>query len=240
VSRSFVLVHGSWHGAWCWDLLAPLLRAAGCGVLTPDLTMPAGSANAACRLSLDTHIGDVVRALGPDDGARLVLVGHSYAGMVITGAAARVPERIALLVYLDAYLPGDGQSLLDLWAPDERAAALHELAHGAGLRPAPTPAELGIMDPARAAWVEAKLRPHPLSTYAQAVAAPAAVLGRIPRAYVHCTRGPTAARFAPFGEAARRMGWPVRELAAGHDAMIGDPQATASMLLELAGRVAEA
>jgi len=112
---TFVLVHGAWHGGWCWDRVTPHLRAAGHEVHTPTLT---GLSERAHLLSpmvgLDTHIEDVVRLIDTLGLSDVILVGHSYGGMVITGAAARVPERIAHVVYLDAFLPRAGEAAWDL------------------------------------------------------------------------------------------------------------------------------
>ena len=112
---TFVLVHGTGHGGWCWQKLAPLLRAGGSEVYTPTLTgLGDRSHLLGCGVDLTTHITDVASLLFYEDLLDVILVGHSYAGMVITGVAATVPERLRLLVYLDAYLPDEGQSELDL------------------------------------------------------------------------------------------------------------------------------
>src|SRR5574340_543741 len=116
---TFVLVHGSHDGGWIWQKLAPLLRAAGHTVYTPTLTgLSDRSHLLAYGVNLTTHITDVANLLYYEDLSDVVLVGNSYAGMVITGVAARTPERLKLVVYLDAYLPDDGRSELDLW-PNE-------------------------------------------------------------------------------------------------------------------------
>src|SRR5215813_9903475 len=112
---TFVLVHGAWHGGWCWQKVIPLLEAADHAVYAPTLT---GLAERACELSpdvgLDTHIQDVVGLLQDKDLHEVILVGHSYGGMVITGVVDAVPERIAHLVYLDTFVPRDGESMVDV------------------------------------------------------------------------------------------------------------------------------
>ena len=110
---TYVLVHGAWHGGWCWQRVTPLLRAAGHEVLTPTLTgLGERSHLANSAIDLNTHIQDVVNVLEYEDLRKVILVGHSYGGMVITGVSERVPERLTHLVYLDAFVPRDGQSLL--------------------------------------------------------------------------------------------------------------------------------
>jgi pimeloyl-ACP methyl ester carboxylesterase len=118
----FVIVHGAWSGAHAWRWVRPLLRAAGHEVFTPTLTGLGERSHLLSRqVDLDMHVQDVVSVLEYEDLREVVLVGHSYGGMVITGAADRVPEQVAQLVYLDAEVPGDGQSEYDLLPPDERA-----------------------------------------------------------------------------------------------------------------------
>jgi pimeloyl-ACP methyl ester carboxylesterase len=168
-----------------------------------------------------------------EDLSRVSLVGHSYAGVVVSGVAARVPERLAGLLYLDAYLPRPGHSLFDVWSAEEREAGRADMASGSGLRPPASPAALGIGDPDLAAWVAARLTPHPLRTYDEPVPHGNTASAALPRAYIHCTAGPTTARFAPFAHQARVNGWPVRELATGHDAMLTAPRALTEVLLEL-------
>ena len=165
---TFVLVHGSFGGGWVWQKVTPLLRAQGHEVYTPRLTGLSDRSHLLyCGVDLTTHITDVASLLYYEDLSDVVLVGHSYAGMVITGVAAKIPERLKLLVYLDAYVPDDGQSEFDLWPAEERAKAQADMAAGRGLRQPPPPADLGITDPEMADWVYERFTPHPLVTYDQ-------------------------------------------------------------------------
>lgn len=134
-----VLTHGGWHGGWCWQRVSPLLREAGHLVLIPTLTGQADRAHVlTTETGLDTHIAVITNLLEYDDLTDVILVGHSYAGMVITGVAAAVPERIRRLVYLDAFVPQTGDALLNLLLP-ERAAFYMQAAkdHGDGWRVPP-------------------------------------------------------------------------------------------------------
>ena len=119
---TFVLVHPAWFGGWCWKKVSPLLRAQGHAVHTPTLSGLGERVHLARpEIGLDTHVDDVVNLLVYEDLHEVVLVSNSSGGMVITGAADRAPERIARLVYLDAFVPEDGQSLLDIIPPERRA-----------------------------------------------------------------------------------------------------------------------
>lgn len=232
---TLVLVHGTGHGGWCWRKVAPLLRAAGSEVYAQTLTGVGDRSHLLeCGVDLDTHITDVSNLLFYEDLSDVVLVGHSYAGMVITGVAARAPERLRQLVYLDAYVPEAGESEVDLWPPEMRA----EIEEGAGdgeTREAPSPEMMGIEDPEMAAWMRERLTPHPMDTYTQPAPAGDERSAALPRAYISCTTGPLTSVFGPFVEKARAAGWDVSEIATGHDAMLAEPEAVAETLLEVAG-----
>ena len=119
---TFVLVHGSHGGGWIWQKVTPLLRSAGYEVYTPTLTgLSDRSHLLECGVNLTTHITDVINLMDYEDLTDVILVGNSYAGMVITGVAAKEPERLKQVVYLDAYLPDTGQSELDLWPVEMQA-----------------------------------------------------------------------------------------------------------------------
>ena len=194
---TYVLVHGSWHGGWCWRLVAPLLRAAGHQTFAPTLTGLAERAHGPYgRISLATHVKEVADLLFYEDMSNVVLAGHSYAAMVITGVAATRPERLSLLVYLDAYIPSPGQSEFDLWPTEEQMTTRRNIAAGNAFRPPVAPSVLGVNHPAVARWVSARMTPHPLTTYEDAVPGDSAGSAALPRIYIHCTtttgRSPSA------------------------------------------------
>jgi pimeloyl-ACP methyl ester carboxylesterase len=184
------------------------------------------------NIDLSTHITDVVNVLFYEDVRDAVLVGHSYAGLVVTAVAEAVPQRVAMLVYMDAFVPTGRQSWLDLQTPED-AAAERALMAGTGVRSPASPAVLGITDPQLAAWVEERLTPQPKATYEQQVPADGRASQSIPRAYIHCTVGPMAARLLPFAERARELGWRTCELFTGHDAMLTAPYDLAELLVSL-------
>jgi len=174
----------------------------------------------------------VANLLFYEDIREAVLVGHSYSGMVITGVAQTVPERVAQLIYLDAYVPQPGQSRWDLLPPEVVAMEEAALDADGGTGPPPPASIMVPIDAETAAWVDARLSPrHPVGTYQQPIPADGSALELIPRAFIQCVLGPS--RFGPSAALARAKGWPVRELAAGHLAPLTHPREVADLLLEL-------
>jgi pimeloyl-ACP methyl ester carboxylesterase len=163
---TYVLVHGGAHGGWCYGPVARILRSAGQEVHAPTLT-GLGDRSHLLRpgIDLDTHIADIVEVLHYEDLRDVILVGHSYGGMVITGVADRAPDRVGDLVYLDAATPANGQSLVDIAGPLMRAARAQgrvvdgvELVLFPGTEPLP---HYGVTDPADIAWMDERLTPIP-------------------------------------------------------------------------------
>ncbi len=235
---AFVLVHGTGHGGWCWRFIAPLLRAAGHEVYTPTLTGLGASSHLSHevnRISLATHVQDVSNTLFYEDLSGVVLVGHSYAGMVITGVAAKESKRLAQLVYLDAYLPLEGENEISLWPPDQLERYHADLASGKRFREIPL-SLLGITEPKMSQWVQERLTLHPYSTYEDPPASGTPESASVPRTYIHCTVGPLASWTEPFATRARKLGWNVQTMATGHDVMITHPNELAKNLLRIAGK----
>jgi pimeloyl-ACP methyl ester carboxylesterase len=238
--RTFVIVHGAWGGGWEWTPVARELRRLGHEVFTPTLTGMGERAHlGGPAVTMATHVEDVVSVLELEQLDGVVLCGASYGGMPVTGAADRVPERIGLVVYVDALVPRDGQSALDLLP-----AAFGETARaeaGDGWR-VPFPPRLlppaGWVSDGELARYAARLRDQPLRTFTEPVRLSGAV-DRLPRAFVRCTEGDLAGAagadpIEPMALRARAEGWPYRELAAPHDPQLADPAGTASVLHELA------
>jgi pimeloyl-ACP methyl ester carboxylesterase len=235
---TFVLVHGSMHGGWCWKRVVPLLRAVGYDVYTPTLTGLGERVHLAHPgIDLDTHIRDVLGILEFEGLHDVVLVGHSYGAMVITGVADRAPERIGHLVYLDGTMASEGQTVLDFFPPEWRAARRAQVdAAGEGWR-LPPPADLtgwGISHDDEA-WVRAKLAPQPFKTFTQPLRLMNA--GRFGglKTFIACLEAPPAQwRDAMIDQVRAGHDWRYRELATGHDAMITAPSTLAELLLEIA------
>jgi pimeloyl-ACP methyl ester carboxylesterase len=232
---TFVLVHGAFHGGWCWRRLVPLLRAGGHPVYAPTLTGLGESAHlAGPRVGLATHIEDVRAVLEFEDLADVILVGHSYSGMVIAGVADRAPERIKRLVYLDAFVPEDGQSLAAIKGRDWLESARKRAAEsGDGWRLIPPSSRyFDVLDKADVAWADARLTPQPLKTFEEPVRLENRKREAIPCAYIACMAQED--NFEWVLERVRARGWECFELAAGHDAMITAPAELAEILLSLA------
>jgi pimeloyl-ACP methyl ester carboxylesterase len=235
---TYFLVHGGAHGGWCYGPVARILRAAGHDVHAPTLT---GVGERAHLLSpdvdLDTHITDVVAVLHYEDLRDVILVGHSYGGMVITGVADRAADRVGHLVYLDAATPADGQSLAELAAPLMNAARARarvvdgvELVLYPGTEPMPN---YGVTDPEAVAWMAERLTPHPFRCFEQPLRlANEAAVRKIPETQIVCT-STLATRDPARMEPARAAGrlW---DIDTGHDLMITEPGKVAELLLRLA------
>jgi pimeloyl-ACP methyl ester carboxylesterase len=212
-----------------WQRLAHVLRATGHDVFTPSLTGIGERAHLASpAVDLSTHIADVMGAIQYERLNELVLVGHSYGGMVVTGVADRLPERIRTLVYLDAFVPQPGQALLDLVPARVRDAMPSE---GWQAPPLPPQAQ-GMTDPAELAWLEGRRDAQPMKTFTQPLALEGRYRGQ--RAYVACT-GYSPSSFAPFAERARNdPAWRYHELPTHHYPHVSLPRETAGVLLNYA------
>ena len=225
--KTFVLLHGAFHGGWCWERVAAPLRARGHRVTTPTQTGLGERRHLMSReITLGTFTDDLVNHLIYEDLTGVVLVGHSFGGNAISGAAERVPERIAELVYLDAIVIEGGVAPFDSLAPEtvaERTRLAEETSGGVSIPPPPA-SSFGVLDRQDTAWLEARMTPHPLSTYLSPLPIDGAPGNGLPRRYIICT-DPV---YRPL-EAARRWvaraGWPVEEIATGHDAMVTAPDA---------------
>ncbi len=236
---NYLLVHGAWHGGWCWKRTARLLRAAGHDVFTPSLTgLGEREHLLTANTGLDTHIQDLLGVLEYEDLRDVVLVGHSYGGMVIAGAAEKAAERLVHLGYLDAFVPGDGQSLTD-FLPPEILEGLHEMARqeGDGYKLPFSPTDnFGVNNEDDLAWIRPRLNSHPLKTMLDTVRLTNPKAAEIPRTYVYCNN-PGGDMFGQFAvRLSSDKTWQYRELATGHDAMITEPQQLAGLLLEVGDR----
>lgn len=233
---SFVLLHGAWHGGWCWARVAPLLRARGHHVLTPTQTGLGERAHLLhAGITVDTFVQDLVGVLHAEELEHAVLVGHSMGGVAITGAADQVPERVRSLIYLDSRILENGESVLDQSTPELAAARSKAAAGSGGVSLPPPPASaFGIPDGPDADWVTRRMTPHPFGTMTSVLRLAHPVGNGLPCAYVACT----APEYSPLEPARRwargRPGWQWRELATGHDAMVTAPGPLADLLEELA------
>ena len=241
---TYVLVHGAWHGGWCYDRVAARLRAAGYTVFQPTSRGLCERAHLLTEdINLSTHVEELAQLLRDEDLHDVVLVGHSYGGMVITGAADREAGRIAALVYLDAFVPNDGDSLASS-LPSERAAAMAHLVdpERPGLM-APVPAAAFGLAGDDARWVDGLCTPQPLATFAEPIALTGRIAAITDRTYVLAQAW--ADQGGPMRAVVERLradpAWKVIVFPGHHEVMIEDVERTTAVLLaKAAARSAQA
>jgi pimeloyl-ACP methyl ester carboxylesterase len=231
----FVLVHGAWHGAWCWKRILPGLWGAGHRAFAVCLT---GVGERAHQLrpdiSLDDHIADVAAVIETEELRGAVLVGHSYGGMVITGVADRLADAACLshLVYVDAVVPLPGESWSSQHSADTQAERRKAIA-ASGVIPAPDPAVFGLGG-ADCAWVARHQTPQPGAVYDAPLVFDEQRAARWPRSFIDC-HSPALATIAVMRQRVRTQpSWNVVEIATGHDPMISAPAELLAALLAIA------
>lgn len=241
---TYVLVHGAWHGAWCWKKLVPLLQAAGHQVFAPSLTGLAERANLLTPdVGLSTHIQDIVQVIENNHLEEVILVGHSEGAMVITGVVDQVPEHVGHLVYLDTFVPKDGESMADIAPLVIRLFRRQARIHGNGWRVDPPRQETyGVTKEPDSSWVKAMVTPQPLKTFEEPLhLRNPDIVALKPCTHILCT-GDTVRNILRnflFRRALPPAGpnWRLRQLPTGHDCMITMPRELADLLLEIADPV---
>ena len=232
---TFVLMHGGWHGGWCWRRVAKLLRARGHEVLTPTQTGLGERAHLLrTDLTTETFVQDLVGVLEAEELVDAVLVGHSSGGVTITGAADRVPERVRSLIYLDGILLQDGESLADQFSPPQAAAYEAAVAAGGVNFPPPPAAAFDVPAGPDAEWVNRRMTAQPFGTAKSALRLAHPLGNGLPCAYIACTAPAHPFVAASHAWVKGREGWRWQEIATGHDAMVTAPEAVADLLEELA------
>ena len=233
---NFVLVHGAWHGGWCWRDVAVVLRTAGHQVFTPTMTGLGERAHLLnAQVGLSTFIDDIAAVILSEELDNVVLVGHSFGGHVINGVADRMPQLLRQLIYLDGLVVQHGQSALSIMPPAVQAERNRTM-DAEGLRMTiPSPDQFGLSDPAQLAWVMRQLTPHPLKGYTEPLQLQHPLGNGLPKTYIAVT-DPWYPPLAELRQWVRSQpDWDWRELAACHNAMVSAPLALASLLMELAG-----
>jgi pimeloyl-ACP methyl ester carboxylesterase len=232
--KTFVLVHGTWHGGWCWRRVADQLQSKGHKVFAPSLTGVADRSHLLTKdVNLTTHVNDVANLIRWEDLRDVVLVGHSSAGFVITQAAEQIGAQVASIVYLDAFVPQVGDSLISLANPGPRKALEEAVARG-DLVAKPVPAAAFNVNEKDRAWVDGKCTPHPLAAVVEKVTAAGAHEKIARKTYIRAT----GFKSPVFDETLAKMktapGWKTYEVASGHDVMVDQPDRLAEILLEVA------
>jgi pimeloyl-ACP methyl ester carboxylesterase len=228
-----VLVHGSWHGGWCWRRVADQLERRGNKVYTPTLTgLGERSHLMSAMITLDTHITDVVNVIKWEGLENVVLVGHSYAGFVISGVAERALPSLGSIVFLDAFLPENGQRVVDSSPPDLRATSFAAAAKNEVGRPVPPAKAFGVNEKDQA-WVDGKMTPQPTFVSLQPIALTGARDKVAKKTYIRATAFANPA-FDNFLAKAKADGWRTYGVPCGHDIMVDMPDRLVEILLEVA------
>ncbi|MBN1240295.1 MAG: alpha/beta hydrolase [Gammaproteobacteria bacterium] len=233
---TFVLVHGAWRGSWLWKRVRPALQARGHDVHTPTLTgVGERSHLASPQVNLETQILDVVNLLRWEELSDVVLCGHSYAGCVVTGVADRMPERIRALVYLDSFVPANGERLID-HLPAEQIEHMREgaKARGQGFNVPPIPAAAFQGNVADRDWVDRQCTFHPLACFEQPIELTGGIDSVRNVTYVRATGYGGASPFDPFYATAQAKGWQTLTIDCGHDVMLDRPEELTETLLQVA------
>ena len=233
---SFVLVHGAWHGSWCWKRVRKALQTEGHNVFTPTLTGLAERSHLLAReIDLETHILDVLNLIQWEELSDVVLCGHSYGGCVVTGVADRIPERIHALVYLDAFVPEDNENVLQ-HVPKEQLDQLLEGTRniGEGWKVPPIPAEVFNVNEEDRDWVNSQCTMQPIETFQQCIHLSGGISKIDNIVYIRATGFEEGSPFPPFQEKARAAGWKTLEIACGHDVMLDEPDRLTAALIDAA------
>lgn len=236
-SKTFLVCHGAWSAGWAWKKMHPLMQAAGHRLVTPSYTGLGERAHLANpSIDLEAHIADMLAVIRYEDLRDIVLLGHSYGGMVATGVADRARERVAQLIYLDAFVPRDGQSLFDLnEVAIEKMRDAARNGDGWRIPPMPTPPDTS---PADVEWLTARRADMPLKCFEQRLTLqhgePA-----LPRSYIYATRITPADTFGQFAKRTKaEAGWRYFEIDASHAPNVTAPEALMALLIEIAARPA--
>jgi pimeloyl-ACP methyl ester carboxylesterase len=222
---TYLICHGAWSGGWSWRKIRTLLHQAGHEVFTPTYTGLGERAHLAHPMvDLETHIQDILGVIEYEDLSNFILVGHSYGGMVVTGVADRVPEHVRHLVYLDAFVPSDGQSLNDLTGQERQAVERWLIPPNP---PAPDTAQADL------AWTVLRRRHQPARCFSQRLRI-ANPNPRFPRSYILCTKKAGPDVFRQFADRFRvDPGWRFQEMDASHSPNVTEPEGLAARLLAI-------
>jgi len=230
--KTFVLVHGAWHGGWCWRRVSDRLEKKGHKVFTPTMTgLGERSHLLDAKINLATHVTDIVNVIKWESLNDIVLVGHSYGGAVVSGVAEQMPEAIGCFVFLDAFVPENGESVASLTT---RRQAIEELVQKGETSMKPVPAAVFQVNENDRAWVDRMCTPHPLATFTDKPTLTGARNRVAKKAYIR------AVGYAnpPFDAARDKLkataGWRIYEVPCGHDVMVDMPDRLTEILLEVA------
>jgi pimeloyl-ACP methyl ester carboxylesterase len=232
-AKTFVLVHGAWHGGWCWRRVSDLLEKKGHKVFTPTMTgLGERSHLIDPKVNLATHITDIVNVIKWENLNDIVLVGHSYGGAIISGVAEQVPESIGSIVFLDAFVPETGDSLATKASQPVREAIAAAVQRGDTTMKA-VPAAVFRVNEKDRAWVDAKCTPHPMATLTDQITLTGAREKVAKKTYIRA-KGYPSVPFDGYQEKLKAASaWRSYEMPCGHDAMVDMPDRLTEILLEV-------
>ncbi len=232
--KTFVLVHGAWHGGWCWRRVANRLQAQGHAVYTPTLTGVGERAHLiGAGVNLTTHVTDIANVFKFEQLADVVLCGHSYGGFVISGVAEQMAPALRSIVFLDAFVPNDGESVAAITSPAVRAGIDAAVASGSvGLKPRPAEA-FGVNEKDRA-WVDALCVPQPVACFTEKIRLSGARERIAKKTYIRAPDYVNPGFDAALARAKADPTWRTYEVACGHDVMVDMPERLTEILLEVA------
>jgi pimeloyl-ACP methyl ester carboxylesterase len=230
--KVFVLVHGAWHGSWCWRRVSDILQKQGHKVFTPTMTGLGERSHLMSKdVVLDTHIADIVNVIKWEDLAGICLVAHSYAGWPVSGAIEEIGDRVASIVFLDAFVPEDGQKGLDLASEFSRKGMLEAVAKGE-VSHGPPKAETFHVNANDRAWVDSKLTPQPVGVALQPIRLTGAREKVQTKTYIRAPVYPQPAFDTYYAAKKADPSWRTYEVDGGHDVMIDRPERLVEILLE--------
>jgi pimeloyl-ACP methyl ester carboxylesterase len=232
--KTFVLVHGAWHGGWCWRRVSDLLEKQGHKVFTPTLT-GLGERSHLLRAGIDvtTHVTDIVNLLKWERLSGVVLCGHSYGGLVVSGVAEQMAPAIGLIVFLDAFVPDNGEAMVELTAPAVRDGIKTATERG-DLAVPPRSAAAFLVNEQDQAWVDAMCVPQPIGTMTEKMALSGARERIGKKAYIRASAYPNPGFDKAYARVKADRSWRTYEVPCGHDVMVDMPERLAEILLEVA------
>jgi pimeloyl-ACP methyl ester carboxylesterase len=233
-AKTFVLVHGAWHGGWCWRRVADLLERQRHKVFTPTLTgLGERSHLMSKEIRLATHVTDVVNAMKWEGLEGVVLCGHSYGGMVVSGVAEQMAQKIGSIVFLDAFVPDHGEAVTDLTGPATLDLLRAAQAKGEIGIPARTAASFNVNEKDRA-WVDAMCVPQPINTFLDKMTLTGARERIAKKSYIRARNNANPGFDRAMARAKADKSWRTYEVACGHDVMVDMPERLTEILVEVA------
>jgi pimeloyl-ACP methyl ester carboxylesterase len=230
--KTFLLVHGAWHGGWCWRRVAERLRARGHAVFTPTLTGLGERAHLLRPdIDLSLHVADVLGAIRCERLSDMVLVGHSYGGCVISGVAEAVADKIRSIVFLDAFIPENGESLFDVVQPAVKEVIQGVLDRGETTVPVRDAAAFKVNEKDRA-WVDSLATPQPIRTMTEKIRLTGARDRIAQKIYIRASGYPNVSFDKALARVKADRSWRAYEVPCGHDVMIDAPDRLTEILLE--------